>query len=145
MLTHEFNRPIPPGTVRISVIHGGDSFTLDLPSAKLTDTLQAFEDHCDAAPLTVDRCMAVAAAAASDDDAHLVTSAALWLFHFDGVHGEINGERLAEMVHTNGSAMLTAMVCQTTGAWTHQLYAMPRWPTVAPYRATSSDRRRRWR
>ena len=35
MITHDFHCPIPLSTVRVSVILGGDSFTVDLPSAKL--------------------------------------------------------------------------------------------------------------
>ncbi len=144
MLTHEFSSPIPPGTVRISVIIGGDSYTVDLPSDRISDTLTALEDH--AGPMTADRCMVAAAEAAGDGDAHVVTAAALWLYLFQPVEGEINGERLAEMIATNGSAMLTAMVCETSGAWTFKLFAMPRWPTtVRPYSATERDRRRRWR
>jgi hypothetical protein len=143
MVTHDFHRPIPPSTVRVSVILGGDSFTMDLPSAKLGATLQAFEDH--AGPLSEDRCMAVVAAAARDDDGHVVTSAALWLFLFQpGEESEINAERLAEMIRDDGSVLLTAMVCERSGAWTFQLFAMPRWPAMAPYRATARDRRR-WR
>jgi hypothetical protein len=131
MITHDFHCPIPPSTVRVSVILGGDSFTVDLPSAKLGDTLQAFEDHC--GPLSTDRCAEVAAA--------------LWLFLFQpGAECEINTDRLAEMIKANGSALLTAMACETTGEWTFKLFAMPRWPAVvAPYRATERDRRRRWR
>jgi len=95
MVTHDFHRPIPPSTVRVSVILGGDSYTVDLPSAQLGDTLQAFEDHC--GPLSTDRCMAVAAAAAGHDDAHVVTSAALWLFLFQpGDQGIMNAGRLGK-------------------------------------------------
>jgi hypothetical protein len=54
--------------VRISVIHSGDNFTLDLPSGQIGATLQAFEDQC--GPLTADRCTAVAVAA-RDDDVHV--------------------------------------------------------------------------
>jgi hypothetical protein len=57
MVTHDFHCPIPPSTVRVSVILGGDSFTVDLPSAKLGATLQAFEDH--SGPLSSDRCAEV--------------------------------------------------------------------------------------
>jgi hypothetical protein len=32
MIKHDFSRPIPPGTVRISVIHSGDGYTVDLSS-----------------------------------------------------------------------------------------------------------------
>jgi hypothetical protein len=146
MVTHDFSTPIPPGTVRISVIHSGESFTIDLASAKLGDTVQAFEDHCDAGPLTADRCMAVAAEAANDGDAMLVTAAALWLWLFHPIEGVLNTGRLGEMITSHGSALLTAMVCEKTGEWTHRIYAMPRWPPgVAPHRATSRDLRRRWR
>jgi hypothetical protein len=92
MVTHDIHRPIPPSTVRISVILGGNSFTVDLPSAKLGATLQAFEDH--SGPLSSDRCAAEAAGA---DDAHVVTSAALWLFLFQpGDQGIMNAGRLGE-------------------------------------------------
>jgi hypothetical protein len=89
----------------------------------------------------------MAAAAARDDGAHVVTAAALRLFLFQhGAECEINTERLAEMITINGSALLTAVACETTGAWTFRLFAMPRWPAVVrPYRATERDRRRRWR
>jgi hypothetical protein len=144
MITHDFSRPIPPGTVRISVIHSGECFTLDLPSDRIATTIQAFEDH--AGPMSVDRCMAVAAEAANDGDTHLVTAAAVWLWLFHPIEGALNTGRLGEMVASHGSALLTAMVCETTGEWTHRLYAMPRWPAaVRPYSATSRDRRRRWR
>jgi hypothetical protein len=145
MITHDFHRPIPPGTVRISVIHSGDSYTVDLASDRIGDTINAFEDH--AGPLTTERCMDVAAAAAGDDDAHVVTSAALWLFLFSpGNECVMNAGRLGEMIASNGSAMLTAMVDEETGEWTFKLFAMPRWPTViAPYQRTKRDLRRRWR
>ena len=147
MITHDFHRPIPPGTVRIFVIHSGESFTVDLPSDRIADTINAFEDHC--GPLSADRCMAAAAAAAGDDDddAHVVTLAALWLFLFSpGDEGVMNAGRLGEAIASNGSALLTAMVCPRSGTWTHRLFAMPRLPgTVAPYRATKRDQRRRWR
>jgi hypothetical protein len=145
MVTHDFHRPIPPSTVRVSVILGGDSYTVDLPSAQLGDTLQAFEDHC--GPLSTDRCMAVAAAAAGHDDAHVVTSAALWLFLFQpGDQGIMNAGRLGEMIASNGSALLTATVCEQSGYWSFRLFAMPRWPgVVKPHRATKRDLRRPWR
>jgi hypothetical protein len=146
MTSHDFHRPIPPGTVRVSVIHSGECFTLDLPSDRIATTVQAFEDHCED-PMSADQCMAVAVEAADDGDAHMVTAAALWLFLLQpGGEGEMNSIRLAEMISTNGSALLTAMACEKTGEWTHRLYAMPRWPAgVAPHRPTSRDLRRRWR
>jgi hypothetical protein len=142
---HDFYRPIPPSTVRVSVILGGDSYTVDLPSDRLGDTLTAFEYQN--APLTADRCMAVAVAAARDDDAHVVTSAALWLFLFQpGDECVMNTGRLGEMIASNGSALLTAVVCARSSAWTFRLFAMPRWPAaVASHRATKRDLRRRWR
>jgi hypothetical protein len=145
MITHDFHRPIPSGTVRISVILGGDSFTVDLPSDQISDTINAFDDHC--GPLSADRCMAAAAAAAGDDDAHVVTSAALWLFLFQpGDEGIMNAGRLGEAIASNGSALLTAAVCPRSGTWTHRLFAMPKWPTVvAPYQRAKRDIRRRWR
>jgi hypothetical protein len=142
MVTHDIHRPIPPSTVRISVILGGNSFTVDLPSAKLGATLQAFEDH--SGPLSSDRCAAEAAGA---DDAHVVTSAALWLFLFQpGDQGIMNAGRLGEAIASNGSAMLTATVYETTGEWAFKLFGMPRWPAVVmPSRATKRDLRRRFR
>jgi hypothetical protein len=91
--------------------------------------------------------MAAAAAAAGDDDTHVVTSAALWLFLFSPGHeGVMNAGRLGEMIASNGSALLTATVNETTGEWSHRLFGMPRWPTdVRPYRATKRDQRGRWR
>jgi hypothetical protein len=89
MVTHDFHCPIPPSTVRVSVILGGDNFTVDLRSDKIATTIQAFEDHCDAGQMSADRCMAVAVEAADDGDAHLVTVAALWLWLFQPVDGEI--------------------------------------------------------
>ena len=146
MATHEFHRPIPPGTVRVSVIHSGDSYTLDLASSSIPATIQAFEDHCDGA-LTADRCIEVAAEAAGDGDARLVVSAALWLFLLQpGGEGEMNSIRLAEMIATQGSALLASQACELSGAWTHKLFAMPRWPaSIAPSRPTQRDVRRRWR
>jgi hypothetical protein len=145
MITHNFYRPIPPGTVRISVTLGGDSYTVDLASSRLGDVVTAFEYQN--APLTADRCMAVAAAAARDDDAHVVTSAALWLFLFQpGDECVMNTGRLGEMIASNGSAMLTAVVCARSGAWTFRLFAMPRWPgSIKPHQATKRDLQRRWR
>ena len=145
MITHDFHRPIPFGTVRISVIHSGDSYTIDLPSGRLSDTINAFEDR--AGPLTTDRCMAVAAAAAGDGDAHLVTSAGLWLFLFRPSHECVmNAGRLGEMIASNGSALLTAQACPKSGEWAFKLFALPRWPTViAPYQRTKRDLRRWWR
>jgi hypothetical protein len=145
MITHDFHRPIPPGTVRISVIHSGESFTIDLASDRLGDTLTACEDH--AGPLSADRCMAAAAAAAGDDDAHVVTSAALWLFLFSpGDESLMNTGRLGEMIASNGSALLAAQACERSGEWSFRLFAMPRVPgTVLPYRRTKRDIRRRWR
>jgi hypothetical protein len=56
----------------------------------------------------------------------------------------MNTNRLAEMIDANGSAMLTAMVNETTGEWAFKLFAMPRWPaTIGPYRTTQRDWRRR--
>jgi hypothetical protein len=43
MIAHDVYRPIPPVTLRISVIHAGDSFTLDLPPDRLGGTIRAFE------------------------------------------------------------------------------------------------------
>jgi hypothetical protein len=60
MIAHDVYGPIPPVTLRISVIHAGDSFTLDLPPDRLGGTIRAFEDHY-GGPMLADRCMAVAA------------------------------------------------------------------------------------
>ncbi len=43
MIAHDVYGPIPPVTLRISVIHAGDSFTLDLPPDRLGGTIRAFE------------------------------------------------------------------------------------------------------
>jgi hypothetical protein len=53
----------------------------------------------------------MAVAAAAGDDAHVVTSAGLWLFLFQpGVESEMNAERLAETITANGSALLAAVI-----------------------------------
>ena len=140
MVTHDFSRP----TVRVSVILGGNSHTVDLPADRIGDAVTAFEDH-HAGTMTPERCIEVAAAAAGDGDAHLVAAASLWLWLFHPVDGEINAGRLGGMIASNGSALLTAQVCERSGAWTHRLFAMPRLPgTVRPYQRTKRDLRRRW-
>jgi hypothetical protein len=43
-ITHDFSRPIPPSTLRISVLWNGQIHATDLPTAKIENTIRAFED-----------------------------------------------------------------------------------------------------
>jgi len=149
MITHEFSRPIPPGTLRISVLADAELYAADYPTDRLDETLKAFERHAgldaSVAPAS-QRCQETAAAAVEDGDAHLVTVGALSLFlRQPGGRGEMNGDLLTAMVRDHGACMLTVTVTERAG-WDFRLFAMPRWPaTVRPYSATRFDRRRRWR
>jgi hypothetical protein len=154
MITHDFSRPIPPGTLRISVLADDELFAADFPTAKLSVTLKAFADHAGldtseaSSPQASQRCKATAAAAAVDGDTHLVTVGALWLFlRQPGGQAEMNGDRLTSMIRDHGACMLTVTAPAAPGdKWDFRLFAMPRWPTsVRPYRATQRDLRRRWR
>jgi hypothetical protein len=77
MITHEFNSPILPGTLRISVLADDELYAADFPTSRLAETLRAFEHHAgtDASvahtPQAADACREKAAAAVDDGDAYL--------------------------------------------------------------------------
>lgn len=149
--THVFSTPIPPGTLRISVLADDELYASDFPTDRLASTLKAFAEHAGLDTSTMptsqasQRCKEAAAAAVEDGDVHLVTVGALWLFlKQPGGHGEMQGDLLAGLVRDHGACMLTVTVT-LAGVWDFRLFAMPRWPTIAHYPAAQRDRRRRWR
>jgi hypothetical protein len=154
MLTHDFSTPIPPGTLRISVIADNQLYAADFPTNWLADTLRAFEYHAgtdtsgECALQAVQRSKRTTAAAVQDGDAYLVAVGALWLFlKQPGAESEMHGETLTKMIAENGACLLAVTVDQKTGGvWDFRLFAMPRWPaSVRPYKATTRDTRRRRR
>jgi hypothetical protein len=132
--------PIPPATLRVSVIWpdgSHDTHTVDIPTNKIVQTLRVLEDHVGLA-VSISRtrkgayaCMAAALRAADDGHVRVVASAGLWLFlnHPDAGHAT-NGQRLSDALDHDGSALLLAMVGRGGGGWTYRLHAMPRWPAV---------------
>jgi hypothetical protein len=85
MITHDFSTPIPPGTIRISVIWNDHLHTADMLTAKLPNAILAFEQFAglvlsDANADEVENAyMAAATVAAVVGDDHVVTTAALGL------------------------------------------------------------------
>ena len=154
MVTHEFSAPIPPGTLRISVIADDERYAADFPTNRLSAILEAFAEHAgidafdEAGQQAVQRSRKTTAAAVQDGDAYLVAVGALWLFlKQPGAESEMHGETLTRMIAENGACLLTVTVGQENGgAWDFRLFAMPRWPTsLRPYKAAARDTRRRWR
>ena len=45
MITHDFSKPIPPGTLRISVIGDDQRYAADFPTNRLSAILEAFAEH----------------------------------------------------------------------------------------------------
>jgi hypothetical protein len=153
MLTHDFLAPIPPGTLRISVIADDKRYAADFPTNRLSAILEAFAEHAgidafdEAGQQAVQRSRKTAAAAVQDGDAYLVAVGALWLFlKQPGAESEMHGDALTRMIAENGACLLTVTVNEWNGgAWDFRLFAMPRWPTsITPQRTTARDRRR-WR
>ena len=154
MITHDFSKPIPPGTLRISVIADDQRYAADFPTNRLSAILEAFAEHAgidafdEAGQQAVQRSRKTTAAVVQDGDAYLVAVGALWLFlKQPGAESEMHGETLTRMIAENGACLLTVTVGQENGgAWDFRLFTMPRWPTsLRPYKATARDTRRRWR
>jgi hypothetical protein len=154
MITHDFSKPIPPGTLRISVIADDQRYAADFPTNRLSAILEAFAEHAgidafdEAGQQAVQRSRKTTAAAVQDGNAYLVAVGALWLFlKQPGAESEMHDETLTRMIAENGACLLTVTVGQENGgAWDFRLFAMPRWPTsLRPYKATARDTRRRWR
>jgi hypothetical protein len=146
MITHDFSRPIPPGTVRISVITDGETYVTDFAAAALAETLRAFQDFAglDAGSTS---CKAVAADARENGDAYMICVAALWLFlrmsdEQQAGSGAMNRDRINAIVRTGGSAMLAVNTETRSGEWDFRLHQLPSRPAmVRPYRAVDRDRR----
>jgi hypothetical protein len=45
MITHDFSAPIPPGTLRISVIADDERYAADFPTNRLSAILEAFAER----------------------------------------------------------------------------------------------------
>jgi hypothetical protein len=147
MLCHDFSAPTPPGTLRISVLADGERYVLDLPAAKLDQTLRAFADFAGLDAGSGD-CKAVAAEAAENGDAYMVAVAALWLFlRQPGAEYVMDRERLTSILNAGDAALLAVTVDDRPGGdWRFMLYEKPHRPAfVAPYKTTARERRRRWR
>ena len=146
--------PIPAATFRISVRWGDDRvFITDIPSARVAETVAAFE--CFVGPAlalgdgrydhhAASGCSAVAGIAAKDADAGTVTAAALWLWLFEpAADRRRDDERLGKMIDGGGSALLTAATDTLGVEWRFDIYAMPRWPVLATQKASTEQGRRR--
>jgi hypothetical protein len=149
MITHDFSTPIPPGTIRISVIWNDHLHTADMLTAKLPNAILAFEQFAGLvlsaanADEVENAYMAAATVAAVVGDDHVVTTAALWRFLFDPAASAMNTERLSGILNANGSALLAATMDIPGAGWRFQLFAMPRWPVSV--RPTNPDVQRRRR
>jgi hypothetical protein len=147
--THNFTAPTVSRTLRISVISDGQTFVTDLPAAKLTDTLRAFQDFA-GLDTASKNCRAVAAEASEVGDAFIVCIAALWLFlslaeEQQAGNSAMNRERLNAIVGSGGCAMLAVTTETRTGDWDFRLFQLPSRPaSIRPHRAMQRDRRRRW-
>jgi hypothetical protein len=154
MITHAFTKPIPPGTLRISVMADDERYVADFPTNRLAETLKAFSHHAgvdtfdEPVPQAVQRSKETTAAAVQNGDAYLVAVGALWLFlKQPGAEAEMHGETLTRMTAENGACLLAVTVNQKKrSGWDFRLFAMPRWPaSIPPQRTTARDTRRRWR
>jgi hypothetical protein len=139
MLTHDFRTPIPPGTLRVSVIWNDHLNKTDLLMVKIPDTIKAFEEvagiilwaedgRC--TPEAAKACTELTVSAAQTRDEFIVATSALWRFLFDPVEYTINTHRLGRMAQNNGSALLAASLDLPGDHWQFQLFAMPRWPAL---------------
>jgi hypothetical protein len=118
-MTSPDQAPIPPATLRVSVVWPDgryDPHTVDIPTGRIVQTLRALEDHVGPA-LTFARtrkaayaAMAAALKAADEGHAHIVTSAGLWLAlnHPDTGHAT-NAQRLSDALEHGGSALLLGL------------------------------------
>jgi hypothetical protein len=154
MLTHDFLAPIPPGTLRISVIADDERYAADFPTNRLSAILEAFAEHAgidafdEAGQQAVQRSRKTMAAAVQDGDAYLVAVGALWLFlKQPSAESEMHGDALTKMIAENGACLLAVTVNQRKGSgWDFRLFTMPRWPASIPsQRTTARDTRRQWR
>jgi hypothetical protein len=137
MLTHDFRTPIPPGTLRISVIWNDHLHRTDLLMVRIPDTIMAFEEFIGivlaaedgrCTPEAAKACTEVTVSAAQSGDESIVTTSALWRFLFDPAEYAMNTHRLGGMAQNNGSALLAASLDLQGEHWRFQLFAMPRWP-----------------
>jgi hypothetical protein len=154
MVTHDFSAPIPPGTLRISVIADDERYAADFPTNRLSAILEAFAEHAgtdafdEARQQAVQRSRKTTAAAVQDGDAYLVAVGALWLFlKQPGAESEMHGDALTKMIAENGACLLAVTVNQRKDSgWDFRLFVMPRWPaSIPPQRTTARDTRRQWR
>ena len=139
MLIHDFRTPIPPGTLRISVIWNDHLHRTDLLMVKIPDTITAFEEFIGiilwsedgrCTPEAAKACTEVTVSAAQSGDESIVTTSALWRFLFDPAEYAMNTHRLGGTAQNNGSAFLAASLNLSGDHWQFQLFAMPRWPTL---------------
>ena len=139
MLTHDFRTPIPPGTLRISVIWNDHLHKTDLLMVRIPDTIKAFEEFIGVVlsaedgrctPEAAKACTEVTVSAAQSGDESIVTTSALWRFLFDPAEYAMNTHRLGGMAQNNGSAFLAASLDLQGEHWQFQLFAMPRWPAL---------------
>jgi hypothetical protein len=137
MLTHDFRTPIPPGTLRISVIWNDHLHRTDLLMVKIPDAIRTFEEFIGivlaaedgrCTPEAAKACTEVTVSAAQSGDESIVTTSALWRFLFDPAEYAMNTHRLGGMAQNNGSALLAASLDLQGEHWRFQLFAMPRWP-----------------
>jgi hypothetical protein len=139
MLTHDFRTPIPPGTLRISVIWNDHLHRTDLLMTKIPDTIKAFEEFIGivlsaedgrCTPEAAKACTEVTVSAAQSGDEATVTTSTLWRFLFDPAEYAMNTHRLGGMAQNNGSAFLAASLDLQGEHWRFHLFAMPRWPAL---------------
>ncbi len=137
MLTHDFRTPIPPGTLRISVIWNDHLHRTDLLMVRIPDTIRTFEEFIGivlsaedgrCTPVAAKACTMATVSAAQSSDEFVVASSALWRFLFDPAEYAMNTHRLGGMAQNNGSALLAASLDLQGEHWRFQLFAMPRWP-----------------
>jgi hypothetical protein len=137
MVIHDYSAPVPPGTLRISVIWNDRLHKTDLLMVKVPDTIMAFEEfigiilsaedgRCTSG--AANACTKVTVSAAQSGDEFVVASSALWRFLFDPAEYAMNTHRLGGMAQNNGSALLAASLDLQGEHWRFQLFAMPRWP-----------------
>ena len=149
MLTHDFRKPIPPGTLRISVIWNDHHHKTDLLMVKIPDTIMAFEEFIGiilsaedgrCTPEAAKACTEVTVSAAQSGDESIVTTSALWRFLFDPAEYVMNTHRLGGMAQNNGSALLAASLDLqgSTGGFSCSLC-----PAGRRFKATARGRRRR--
>ncbi len=137
MLTHDFRTPIPPGTLRISVIWNDHLHRTDLLMVKIPDAIRTFEEFIGivlaaedgrCTPEAAKACTEVTVSAAQSGDESIVTTSALWRFLFDPAEYVMNTHRLGGMAQNNGSALLAGSLDLQGEHWRFHLFAMPRWP-----------------